>query len=92
MKSMDLTVGDALYLYTICPILPDSSDFLLYKESLFLWLCMEPPRHAWRRPAIQQAEGGGPSATGKEGLRASSYRSIANLRPILRTYHTGNLA
>jgi hypothetical protein len=54
MKSMDLTVGDALYLYTICPILPDSSDFLPYKESLFLWLCIEPPRHAWRRPAIQQ--------------------------------------
>jgi hypothetical protein len=54
MKSMDLTVGDALYLYTICSILPDSSDFLPYKESLFLWLCIEPPRHAWRRPAIQQ--------------------------------------
>jgi hypothetical protein len=54
MKSRDLTVGDALYLYTICPILPDSSDFLPYKESLFLWLCIEPPRHAWRRPAIQQ--------------------------------------
>ena len=31
MKSMDLTVGDALYLYMICPILPDSSDFLPYK-------------------------------------------------------------
>jgi hypothetical protein len=54
MKSMDLAVGDALYLYTKCPILPDSSDFLPYKESLFLWLCIEPPRHAWRRPAIQQ--------------------------------------
>jgi hypothetical protein len=54
MKSMDLTVGDALYLYTICSILPDSSDLLPYKESLFLWLCIEPPRHAWRRPAIQQ--------------------------------------
>ena len=54
MKSMDLLVGDALYLYTICLILPDSSDFLPYKESLFLWLCIEPPRHAWRRPAIQQ--------------------------------------
>jgi hypothetical protein len=54
MKSMDLTVGDALYLYTICPILPDSSDFFPYKEPLFLWLCIEPPRHAWRRPAIQQ--------------------------------------
>jgi hypothetical protein len=53
MTSMDLTVGDALYLYTICSILPDSSDLLLYKESLFLWLCIEPPRHAWRRPAIQ---------------------------------------
>jgi hypothetical protein len=53
MKSMDLTVGDALYLYTICPILPDSSGFLPYGESLFLWLCIEPPRHAWRRPAIQ---------------------------------------
>jgi hypothetical protein len=45
IKSMDLTVGDALYLYTICLILSDSSDFLLYKESLFLWLCIEPPRH-----------------------------------------------
>jgi hypothetical protein len=55
MKSMDLTVGDALYLYTICSILPDSSDLLPYKESLFLWLCIEPPRHAWRRPAIQQS-------------------------------------
>jgi hypothetical protein len=54
MKSMDLTVEDALYLYTICSILPDSSDLLPYKESLFLWLCIEPPRHAWRRPAIQQ--------------------------------------
>jgi len=54
MKSMDLSVGGALYLYTICLILPDSSDFLPYKESLFLWLCIEPPRHAWRRPAIQQ--------------------------------------
>jgi hypothetical protein len=54
MKSMDLTVGDALYLYTICSILPDSSDFLPYKEFLSLWLCIEPPRHAWRRPAIQQ--------------------------------------
>jgi hypothetical protein len=54
MKSMDLTVGDAMYLYTICPILPDSSDLLPYKESLFLWLYIEPPRHAWRRPAIQQ--------------------------------------
>jgi hypothetical protein len=54
VKSMDLTVGDALYLYTICPILPDSSDFLPYKESLFLWFCIEPPGHAWRRPAIQQ--------------------------------------
>jgi hypothetical protein len=54
MKSMDLTVEDALYLYTICPILPDSSDLLPYKESLFLWPCIEPPRHAWRRPAIQQ--------------------------------------
>jgi len=54
MKSMDLSVGDALYLYTICLILPDSSGFLPYKESLFLWLCIEPPRHAWRRPAIQQ--------------------------------------
>jgi hypothetical protein len=54
MKSMDLTVGGALYLYTICPILSDSSDFLSYKESLFLWFCIEPPRHAWRRPAIQQ--------------------------------------
>jgi hypothetical protein len=53
MKSMDLSVGDALYLYTICLILPDPSDFLPYKESLFLWLCIEPPRHAWRRPAIQ---------------------------------------
>jgi hypothetical protein len=53
MKSMDLTVGDALYLYTICSILPDSSDFLSYKESLFLWLCIEPPKPAWRRPAIQ---------------------------------------
>jgi hypothetical protein len=51
---MDLTVGDALYLYTICPLLPDSSDFLLYKESLFLWFCIEPPRHARRRPVIQQ--------------------------------------
>ena len=54
MKSMDLTVGDALYLYTISLILPDSSDLLPYKESLFLWFCIEPPRHAWRRPAIQQ--------------------------------------
>jgi len=54
MKSMDLTVRDALYLYTICSILPDSRDFLPYKESLFLWLCIEPPRYAWRRPAIQQ--------------------------------------
>jgi hypothetical protein len=45
---MDLTVGDALYLYTICPNLPDSSDFHSYKVSLFLWL------RAWRRPAIQQ--------------------------------------
>ena len=54
MKSMDLTVGDALYLYTICSILPDSSDFLPYKESLFLWFCIEPPGHAGRRPAIQQ--------------------------------------
>jgi hypothetical protein len=53
MKSMDLTVGDALYLYTICSILPDSSGFLPYKESLFLWSCIEPPRHAWRRAAIQ---------------------------------------
>jgi hypothetical protein len=48
MKSMDLTVGDTLYLYTICSILPDSSDLLPYKESLFLWLyrtaqtCMAP--------------------------------------------------
>jgi hypothetical protein len=50
---MDQTVGDALYLYTICSILPDSSDLLLYKKSLFLWLCIEPPRHAWRRLAIQ---------------------------------------
>ena len=56
MKSLDLTVGDALYLYAICLILPDSSDFLLYKESLFLWLCIEPPGHAWRCPAIQQYE------------------------------------
>jgi hypothetical protein len=56
MKSMDLTVGDALYLYTICSILPGSSDLLPYKESLFLWLCIEPPRHAWRRPAIQQEQ------------------------------------
>jgi hypothetical protein len=55
MKSMDLTVGDALYLYTICSILPDSNDLLLYKESLFLWLCIEPPRHAWRCPAIQHS-------------------------------------
>src|ERR1700719_1161303 len=54
MKSMDLTMGDALYLYTICCILPDSSDFLPYKESLFLWYCIEPPGHAGRRPAIQQ--------------------------------------
>jgi hypothetical protein len=54
MKTMDLTEGDALYLYTICPILPDSSDFFPYKESLFLWFCIEPPRHACRRPAIQQ--------------------------------------
>jgi hypothetical protein len=54
MKSMDLTVGDALYLYTICSIFPDSSDFSPYKESLFLWLCIEPPRHAWRCPAIQR--------------------------------------
>jgi hypothetical protein len=54
MKSMDLTVGGALYLYTICPNLPDSSDFFPYKEALFLWFCIEPPRHAWRRPAIQQ--------------------------------------
>jgi hypothetical protein len=54
MKSTDLTVRDALYLYTICSILPDSSDSLPYKESLFLWFCIEPPRHAWRRPAIQQ--------------------------------------
>ena len=54
MKSMNLTVGDALYLYTICSILPDSSDLLPYKESLFLWLCIEPPRHAWHRPAVQQ--------------------------------------
>jgi hypothetical protein len=53
MKSMDLTVGDALYLYAITSILLDSSDFLLYKESLLLWLCIEPPRNAWRRPAIQ---------------------------------------
>jgi hypothetical protein len=53
MKSMDLTIGDALYLYTICPILPDFSDFFPYKGSLFLWFCIEPPRHAWRRPAIQ---------------------------------------
>jgi hypothetical protein len=52
MKSMDLTVGDALYLYTICPNLSDSSDFFLYKEALFLWICIEPPRHAWRRLAI----------------------------------------
>jgi hypothetical protein len=36
MKSMDLTVGDALYLYTICLILPDSRDFLPYKESFVL--------------------------------------------------------
>jgi hypothetical protein len=50
---MKSTVGDTLYLYTICPILPDSSDFLPYKESLFLWLCIEPPRHAWHRLAIQ---------------------------------------
>jgi hypothetical protein len=57
MKSMDLTVGDALYLYTICLILPNSSDFLQYKESLFLWLCIEPPRHAWRRPAFQHKGG-----------------------------------
>jgi hypothetical protein len=56
MKSMDLTVGDALYLYTICPNLPDSSDFFPYKEALFLWFCIEPPRHAWRRPAIQQLQ------------------------------------
>jgi hypothetical protein len=55
MKSMDLTVGGALYLYMICLILPDSSNSLPYKESLFLWLCIEPPRHAWRRPAIQQS-------------------------------------
>jgi hypothetical protein len=54
MKSLDLTVGDALYLYTICLILPNSNDFLLYKESLFLWLCIEPPRPVWHRPAIQQ--------------------------------------
>jgi len=53
MKSMDLTVGKALYLYTICPIFPDSSDFIPCKESLFLRFCIEPPRHAWRRPAIQ---------------------------------------
>src|SRR5277367_3987028 len=53
MKSMDLTVGDALYLYTICSILPDSSDCLPYKGSLFSWLCIEPPKHAWRRPTIQ---------------------------------------
>jgi hypothetical protein len=46
MKSMDLTVGDALYLYTICPNLPDSSDFFPYKEALFLWFCIEPPKHA----------------------------------------------
>jgi hypothetical protein len=56
MKSLDLTVGDALYLYTICPNLPDSSDFFSYKESLFLWLCIEPPRHAWPRPAIQHVQ------------------------------------
>jgi hypothetical protein len=36
MKSMNLTMGNALYLYTICPILSDSSDFFLCKESLFL--------------------------------------------------------
>jgi hypothetical protein len=52
MKSIDLTVGDALYLYTICPILPNSSDFLPYKESLFLWLCIEPPD---MRVAVQQS-------------------------------------
>jgi hypothetical protein len=57
MKSVDLTVGDALYLYTICSILPGSSDILPYKESLFLWLCIEPPRHAWRCPAIQHQVG-----------------------------------
>jgi hypothetical protein len=57
MKSTDLTVGDALYLYTICPNLTDSSDFFPYKEALFLWFCIEPPRHAWRRPAIQQVAG-----------------------------------
>jgi hypothetical protein len=33
---MDLTVGDALYLYTICSILPDSSDFFPYKGSFIL--------------------------------------------------------
>jgi hypothetical protein len=49
---MDLTVGDALFLYVIRSILPDSSDFLPFKESLFLWFCIEPPGHAWRRPAI----------------------------------------
>jgi hypothetical protein len=53
MKSMDLIVGGALYLYTIYPMLTDSSDFFPYKGSLFLWFCIEPPRHAWRRPAIQ---------------------------------------
>jgi hypothetical protein len=36
MKSMDLTVGDALYLCTICPILPNSSSM----QSVFVLVAL----------------------------------------------------
>jgi hypothetical protein len=86
MKSMDLTVGDALYLYTICPNLPDSSDFFPYKEVLFLWFCIEAPRHAWRRPAIQQFAGPpiGPTRRLRTGPMGLGARSTLAGRPLLK--------
>jgi hypothetical protein len=71
---MDLIVGDALCLYTICSILPDSSDFLLYKESLFLWFCIEPPdiHGAVRQSNTYETAGSGTLYLGLIDLRWSA--------------------